>query len=615
MYDTTFSSDAMNRASCRMDRVGSLDNPDDSELKKTFRGSRVNSDGKNVNQNIALSFDPATLVCISCAKPHSIIPTDGSGLAFMVGDQNFTSTLCGGNSCLPVIRIEDSTLEELVSICMEILDRHQIPAGTLFLISSVSHLSKVGTTRYCMDWITCRDRILARWRQAKLGPLPPIIRCDTTSTVGKQLIELVIWFDIVYNHLTEYPRDAWHTIVRHIGSTDENGLDLMHREKYTVAVPHSLTDKTLTNIWFTHSSSHTVTPGMDGGATDELLRALIGVLDTDFACNANPEDIVFTEPAIRHGTMENSNKHAVVIIGGSNMSRIAHTLKQQGWEVTDLTVPGWSPSPANIEKTASDISTLTVTDSTVVIMDIMANHAFRFEQEDGSLALPVKMGGRFHMLGTVRVCNKDTVYSTVARCKGILDKFGCTKVVLPPFPRYIHAACCTEQGHCTDTGIQKHTNTLLESTLGMRKHVKDSLVKISTKNFVVPDVIQQILGEKSDIVKMAAELQHISADDGVHFTSIGYRKVADMLAKTIIENARPASVIVSGGSAAAGSGFYWRGFLSPVGSVREPENYKLIRNGGGKWRHVNKPHQLSNRGGPFRASRGRGFPPGGRFHN
>jgi hypothetical protein len=503
---------------------------------------------------------------------------------------------------------------------MEILDRHQIPAGTLFLIGSTSHLSKVGTTRYCNDWIKAREKIICRWKQAKLGPLPPIIRCDTSSTVGRQIIELTVWFDIVYTNLIEYPRQAWHMVTKHIGSTDETGLDLMHLEKYTVAVPYSLVDKTLTNIWFTYSSSHTVTPGMDGMATDELLRALIGVLDTDFACNANPEDIVFREPAATQSTMDNTDTQAVVIIGGSHMSRTANMLKNQGLTVTDLSIPGWTPSPSNVELVEKALATATVTGNTVLVADILANHAFRFEQEDGSMALPVKLGGQYHMLGKVRACTLDMVHSTFARCKNIIAKFSGTKVFVPPIPRYIYTACCGEEEHCVGTGVQAHTNSLLESTLGMRKHIKQSLVKLGATNFVVPDLVQQLAGEKTDIVKMVEGLRSISSDDGVHLSHTGYRKTADILKDTIRENARPAAVIVSGGDAAARTGFYWRGFLSPVGSIREQHNYKLVRQDGGKWRggrgatsHHNKPYQLFSRGGPSGAGKGRGYPPGGRF--
>jgi hypothetical protein len=46
--------------------IGSLNCIGDSEVLNTFRGSRLNSNNTDVNQNISLGFDPATLTCVSC---------------------------------------------------------------------------------------------------------------------------------------------------------------------------------------------------------------------------------------------------------------------------------------------------------------------------------------------------------------------------------------------------------------------------------------------------------------------------------------------------------------------------------------------------------------------
>jgi hypothetical protein len=52
--------------------VGSFNCTGDTEVLKTFRGTRMSSNNITVNQNISLSYDPATLLCIICEKPHSI---------------------------------------------------------------------------------------------------------------------------------------------------------------------------------------------------------------------------------------------------------------------------------------------------------------------------------------------------------------------------------------------------------------------------------------------------------------------------------------------------------------------------------------------------------------
>ncbi len=65
------------------------------------------------HQNITSSFDPATLTCVTCTKPHSITDVSGDGstppLTVVVSDQCFPPSLVSddGKNCVKIIRIED----------------------------------------------------------------------------------------------------------------------------------------------------------------------------------------------------------------------------------------------------------------------------------------------------------------------------------------------------------------------------------------------------------------------------------------------------------------------------------------------------------------------------
>jgi hypothetical protein len=144
--------------------IGSLNCIGDSEVLNTFRGSRLNSNNTDVNQNISLSFDPATLTCVSCSSPHPILQTGagGSPPIIVLSDQNFLPTLNGGESCVSIIRLEDSSLEEIVDLTIEILDRSHVPTGTIFLLCSASHLNNVGSSIYAADWCTSVAKFSAK---------------------------------------------------------------------------------------------------------------------------------------------------------------------------------------------------------------------------------------------------------------------------------------------------------------------------------------------------------------------------------------------------------------------------------------------------------------------
>jgi hypothetical protein len=116
-------------------RISFLDCYGDTEIMRTFRGSRITANGTIVNQNISTSHDPANLKCVVCPNPHYILAREEeeSPPILVFADQNFVSTMSGGNSCVAIARLEDASLNELVDLTMEILDKHQVPPGTLLL--------------------------------------------------------------------------------------------------------------------------------------------------------------------------------------------------------------------------------------------------------------------------------------------------------------------------------------------------------------------------------------------------------------------------------------------------------------------------------------------------
>jgi hypothetical protein len=102
--------------------VGSFNCIGDTEILRTFRGSRLTSNNIDVNRNISLSFDPATLVCVASEKQHPILQTGEGGAPpiIVITDQNFMPTLSGGDSCVSIIRLENCSLDELTELTCEI---------------------------------------------------------------------------------------------------------------------------------------------------------------------------------------------------------------------------------------------------------------------------------------------------------------------------------------------------------------------------------------------------------------------------------------------------------------------------------------------------------------
>jgi len=575
MHDVSASTSMGSAKIIQEERVGSLDAPDDTDLKKTFRGSRICAGGDTVNQNMSATFDPLTLVCTTCKVPHSIIPSDGSGFVFVLSDQNFATSLSGIENCVPIVRIEDASLDELFAMGKEILDRQPIPPGTLFLVGSTSYLAKVGTTIYTLEWVKLVHKFADRWRIGKVGPCPPVVRENCAGTVTKQLVELRTWFDTVYGSSISYPRVAWTQVVNILASQAPD-TELSSQETYTVPVPTSITDTSLRPAKFVISSSTAVTAAFDDGATGELIRALLTMLTDTFNCKAHPGDILVRELAEQGGAKENSDtRPALLVLGGSHSRILAAELGDRGYEIMDMSIPGWVPTDYNIAKLDEALSKIESIEKYTVVMDFVSNYVFRFEQMDGTLALPYKVGGRYHMLSKVSVCSKESLVTVLDKLNNVMGRLTGPKICLPPLPRYLHNACCEEEGHCEGVDLPTHAPDLLGKCQGIRKLVKEYMVS-KYGGVWVPDTVQQLLPECSNLGSLANGLKDLYARDNVHLTKQGYSKVADIIVECI-KTKFSASVSVSGPQGGHHGekplSFFWRGFVSPVGSDRPREKY------------------------------------------
>jgi hypothetical protein len=599
------------------ERVGSLAFGGDSTLNKTFRGSRITTGDRVVNQNISISFDPLTMICTCCTTQHSIVPTDGTGLAIAVTDQNFNSSITGRSTCIPIIRVEDATLHELFEFTLEIFSRTALPTGTLFLVSTVSHLAKVGTTIYCLEWQRLLHRFGERWPNCRVGPLPPILREDTCGEIGRSLVVLQHWFSTVYTGVQSilYPKEAWDWVVRALTRGVIPPQDLDHVDISTTALPATLTSDSLHPLKISKSSSHAVTAAYDGEATHELILALLNTLSTQFGTRANPEDLLVREPAESvEGVKDTPTAPMLIVVGASHMKRVVPHIPDTDYNVVDLSQPGWTATDRNIKQITDDIVKLGDITGAVGILDLVSNTTFRYENsDDGSLTLPYKHDGKYHMDGRVTTCTKESLNSTLAKTLPIFDAIPGLKIVVPPLPRYLQTPCCESEGHCDGIQDADYVTDLMSKTLGVKRQIRDFVVSKGTSNCWVPDVVRQLVPEGTTTQEIGVGFGVHNGPDGVHLMPESYVTLSEILLETVRLRTVANSNIA--GKTEKGRSHYWRGFTSPVGSARTKNtaaNYKEHHAGGGKWRENRFFTSTTNR-----SARGRGSAPGpsGRFWN
>ena len=507
------------------EKIGSMNPPGDKDVLRTFRGVRMQRGGAVVNQYITMSFDPTNLQCLSCSVEHGLVQGN-LPLTVVLSDENFVPTWPEAETgkCVAIVRIEGGTLDELIDTMGDIFGRSGLPEGSVILLGSVNHLHKWGVSRYARDWTRLVMDVGKGWPTARLCPLVPVIREDAPGGIVRELTELAAWFSRVYEGNIQGLNGCWTMLVTKTITGSTGGTALVHPESYTVTLPPSLDFNipVVPHTFFTKSSRPSALKGVDKGSETELLGAIAEVLSRDFGI---PVDVrVDSENVISQDNAQ-VKPGRIVLIGASNLHRVANNLQQLGWEVTDLTVPGWVATPANVEAMAEKLRQLELEKDAVVIYDLFGNSVYRFESYDGSVLTPVKMGGGYHLAGEVGVCSDSIFGKQIDTVMPLLEVMDVPyRVVIPPQPRYLYSGCCQDESHCTNLGQQGHAEKLMGEILHLREVLKRKLVSKLEGRFWVTDSCMATNVASDKTAKDRAEsLRAVSAKDGVHFTQRGAR--------------------------------------------------------------------------------------------
>ncbi len=206
------------------------------------------------------------------------------------------------------------------------------------------------------------------------------------------------------------------------------------------------------------------------------------------------------------------------------------------------------------------------------------------------------------------MCTLSNLKLIVENLKPSLLKCRCHLVLTPPLLRHLHNGCCNSAEHCTNVGSEKHAETMLGKLDSIRTALVSNLELIGQKDFSVPDLIKLSMPACTDRSEYAAALKSHMSSDGVHFSESGYDCLTVGLITHIkdaaTKNPKQLSAGYSTFSGAKRTGkqlFYWRGFVSPIGTGR-PTNHKAAYKqshsnpaagrdtgggGGGKWQASN----------------------------
>jgi hypothetical protein len=136
--------------------------------------------------------------------------------------------------------------------------------------------------------------------------------------------------------------------------------------------------------------------GLPKDRCDELLGILLANVFRNFRTCSRPEDYLVRAAG---NTIESETpEQKVILVGASNMNRASQFFADCEFIIENHSVPGWTPTAENVKK-MSDLVEDKAKGGAAFAFDILSNSAVRYEQFDGTTALPFKSSGRYHLGG------------------------------------------------------------------------------------------------------------------------------------------------------------------------------------------------------------------------
>jgi len=149
---------------------------------------------------------------------------------------------------------------------------------------------------------------------------------------------------------------------------------------------------------------------------------------------------------------------------GLHMHNITGVLTTASKDVIDLLFRGWRTTKANIDKLASSIAALKLTDSDTVFFDFCSNSAYMGTDRNGLPAAAEKMlDGKHHLQGDLQTAPRQVFCRIIKDCTPVLEASAAAAVVLmAPTPGYVKSGCCDNPDHVSNIDS---SNDLFEDEL------------------------------------------------------------------------------------------------------------------------------------------------------
>jgi hypothetical protein len=511
--------------------------------------------------NLSCSFDTGKVVCNTCTNKglHTVLYHGGekfdkinqSPRCFVLTDQNFAPAVpvAGEGECLKIVIVEDGTLDDLATAFLDITKGFSIPAGSVVVLCSVSHLAWAGTAAYAGGWVAVRNRIM-RMLGGGVEVVHgfPLLQIGTAdASLIRSLIDLECWLDSLgLNSNRDICKTRKHVCGLLFPLTEpvvtcypEAGTPLAPvsgpplapgSDPFTMRLPVNLT---------TGEMGYFKSPGFKDmprqlvplTPEDEVnsILTMIRELNEKFVLDLDDDIVMLERGAISEDEAEEKAK-SFLLIGCSHANRLSLALEDLGHEVKVINAAGWASNPDVADAVARMIKEEIELDENVFLVFFLYDNEIYKVENQGELTDAVKTTGSsvYHINGRLKTLDREA-FKTVFNLSVPLLRSGGEnpKLIISPLVRYIKGPCCGNVNHLTNFGEPGYVVMLGEAMADVRAWIKDFTYGKKLRNFKVL-CSNTAVGCDGD----GDGLRAVWGKDPVHMNASGYEKLAVSLVDT-----------------------------------------------------------------------------------
>jgi len=401
------------------------------------------------------SFNMKTMTCACCGHFMSrfgVRAKKAERAVVILSDHAFPAAAPaggGGGGCLKIFRCESASLRTITDTFLAATAGWQLAAGSVMLLSSVSHLASVGVSIYVDNFFECAKK-LKHATGIDVRPAPIILMSGTNDPLlVRSLVDLAAWQKHYHCGDNLFASDAISAAVAAMAAHGTGVCQARHDCRYSLPFNIKANEQV---SWLSDNLSM-LPSGVGPIAADteqKIIAELISHYNLALVMDLDPSPNL-TRMVVAGNFSASST--TFVIVGNSHAARTGAAIRTAGFNTIDATFPACRITTANSEaicaRVAAAIALVPAHHKICVLCQIFDNALYFCRGEDGSMTPAAKLtDGRHHVPGDSILAPKETQFLAF---KQLLPVFNLAKghclVIVPPLPRYWDKGCCGDKTH------------------------------------------------------------------------------------------------------------------------------------------------------------------------